>query len=550
MNNRIPIAVLTLLLCTLLQCTLLTPDAKAEDFVIQGTVTCVTPRGEFKLEGAEVEIFRYRQWWSDDRVDVKYTEKGGIYSVPLQADDVGEYYARVRLTDGKNVHLEEDVNSSTWSLDSPHESSDRAEIIADFRLEKEGGGAPECEIWAGVKTAYEEYKTTIGGDPPQTDYKVLLSKAVRIPFSYLATITWPENYAPGVSLPDVFGRFRTSFHEFGHTVRHSLDGDWNHLVNDASAYTYVQKHGPCKYQTGIRATAGYGFNEGWAYYWSNDGRSCPGEEDNFDLGGNVARDLLALARCSGVGRKGMVSILKQGQNIIHSQDEFRERFQATFPRCPLPPRDGSGMPIGGAISLPPPLEPAQLRATIKRNVATIDGTRKSLESKLNTLLKTPCEGLRCNDRDLRVEVTRARIATSQFALGLLRQDLNKVERGQTLSDYSLGAKDAWDIRAQRTTAARRDIVLTSLKRIEPLLKQRGDDAEAKRVAQQIQVLKSGVLLDPILLKLADVQNLQINDLDLPPAPSDSPWWRGWLIVLGVLVFVAIVLLIMRRSRPD
>ena len=541
-----PIAVLPLLLCMLL-----TLDAKAQNFVIRGTVTCVTPRGTFELAGAEVEIFRYRWWWSDDRVAVTSTDKGGMYRVSVQADDAGEYYARVRLTDGQHVYLEEAVNSSTWSQDSPRESNDRAEIIADFELKKDdGGGTPECEIWAGVKTAYEEYQTTIGGDPPETNYKVLLWKTIQVPYSFLATINWPENYSPGFSSGDPFERFRTSFHEFGHTVRHSLDGDWNHLVNDASAFTYVQFHDFCEHPIGIGPT-GFAFNEGWADFWSNVGRSCLGEEDNFDLEGNVARDLLALAKCPGVGRKGMVSILMQGQNIIHSQDEFRDRFQATFPTCPLPPRDGSGTPTSHPLSLPPPIEPAQLRAAIERDIATIDAARKSLESKLTTLLTAPCAGSRGIDRDLRAEVARARIATAWFTLGLLRQDLATVERGQTLSDYSFGARDVWDIRAQRTTAAHRDIVLTALKRIESLLKQRGDSAEAKRVARQMQVIESGTLQDPTLLKLADVRNLQSNDLDLPTAPSGPPWWHGWLIVLGVLFFVAIVLLlIMRRHTPD
>jgi hypothetical protein len=515
-------------------------------FTIRGTVHCLTPRGVLEVAGAEVEIFRYVSWRSDDRVAVTYTDAHAQYSVFVETDGVDDYYARVRLTDGQHVHLEEAVNSSTWSVDSQHQRNDASEIVADFVLEKDGGlGTPECEIWMGVKAAYDEYVATVQEDPPQTDYKILLWKTIQTPYSYLATINWPENYSPGYSSSDRFERFRTAFHEFGHTIRHSLDGDWNHFLADAINYMYAQFHGFCQHPGG-GGPAGFAFNEGWANFWSNVGQSCAGEEDNFELEGNVARDLLALSRCPGVGRAGMVGILKQGQNIVHSEDEFRDRFQTSFPNCPLPPRDGRGVPLSAALAIPPPIVVSQLASTLERDIADIHSARAALESKLDTLLATRCFGARCIDRDLRVEVARARIAAAQLALGMLRQDLLKVREGQMGFDYTSCAREAWETRAQHTTAARRDIVVTALRRIAPLLRRRGDAAEAARVAEQLRALEgAGALSDPALLNLADARNLRSDDLDLPPPANVNGCWQ---VLAGLATAIAIGRRLFRR--PD
>ncbi len=143
----------------------------------------------------------------------------------------------------------------------------------------------------------------------------------------------------------------------------------------------------------------------------------------------------------------MVSILKQGQNIIHSQDEFRERFHATFPDCPLPPRDGRGVPLGPALSIPAPIDASQLALTLERNIADIKSARTVLESKLDALLATPCSGTRRMDRDLRAEVVRARVASAQLALGILRGDLLRLRQDQTGIDYTPGANEVWETRA-------------------------------------------------------------------------------------------------------
>lgn len=499
------------------------------------------------VAGAEVEIFRYVWWRSDDRVAVPtYTDTCGQYSVFVETDGVDEYYARVRLTDGQHVHLEEAINSSTWSNDSQHQHNDTPEIVADFVLQKDGGmSTPECEIWMGVKAAYDEYVATLQEDPPQTDYKILLWKTIQTPYSYLATINWPENYPPGSSSSDQFERFRTAFHEFGHTIRHSLDGDWNHFLADAVNYTYAQFHDFCHHPGGI-GPAGFAFNEGWANFWSNVGRSCAGEEDNFELEGNVARDLLALSRCPGVGRVGMVGILKQGQNIVHSEDEFRDRFHATHPECPLPPRDGRGMPLGAALAIPPPIAISQLASTLEREIADIQSARAALESKLDTLVATRCFGARCLDRDLRVEVARARIAAAQLALGTLRRDLLKVREGQIGFDYTACARDAWETRAQHTTAARRDIVVTALRRIAPLLRRRGDAAEAVRVVEQLRALEgASPLSDPALLTLADARNLRSDDLDMP-SPANASDCRQ--ILASLVVAIAVGRRLFRRQK--
>src|SRR5262249_3864580 len=165
-----------------------------------------------------------------------------------------------------------------------------------------------------------------------------------------------------------------------------------------------------------------------------------------------------------------------------------------------PPRDGQGVPLGAALAIPPPIAVSQLASALEREIADIRSALAALESKLDTLLATRCFGASCIDRDLRVEVARARIAAAQLALGTLPRDLPTVREGQVGFDYTSCAREAWETRAQHITAARRDIVVTALRRIAPLLRRRGGAAEAARVVEQLRALEgASALSDPALL---------------------------------------------------
>lgn len=334
-----------------------------KNFVIRGNFSCMSVYSHVTpLANARVEFFRYRWWGQDDLVGNTETDENGDYEQALWANIQGDYYARLRL-DNRSVDVKDNWALSAWSIDSPHRNNSGPLIdLGSFTIQKDNGwGTPKCAIWQGARAAYVEFEKTTGYEPPSA-YSIIVWKGFLTPFSYLATTNWADNYPTGgfgarqndVALHD----FQTSFHEFGHTLRHSYDGDWNHFVNDASLYTYAREHGHCSPGgPGYQANDGFAFNEGWAEYWSEDTAPCDNAPTNTGIEGTVAHDLAVLAQqCPQVyggdatpvadrparRREGMISVLRRGQNIIHSDGEFRHQFQLQFPS----PECGNLPPVG------------------------------------------------------------------------------------------------------------------------------------------------------------------------------------------------------------
>src|SRR6185369_9205652 len=69
--------------------------------------------------------------------------------------------------------------------------------------------------------------------------------------------TWDTIHWPGVKKD--FGAF---YHEFGHRLRHAIDGDVAHFNNDLVWYRYGRHH-----ERDEDTNLGFAFNEGWANYF-------------------------------------------------------------------------------------------------------------------------------------------------------------------------------------------------------------------------------------------------------------------------------------------
>src|SRR5205085_9811601 len=126
------------------------------------------------------------------------------------------------------------------------------------------------------------------------------------------------------------GDYRVPKHEFGHTVRHKLDGGLAHFLFDVGHFNYLQNHSACN-----RTNPGFAFNEGWAEYWANDygpAPNCPGASPtDYSIEGNVASALAGLdANCRGVTRATMVNVLRSNPagvvGGIHSFEDFKSHL--------------------------------------------------------------------------------------------------------------------------------------------------------------------------------------------------------------------------------
>jgi hypothetical protein len=154
-----------------------------------------------------------------------------------------------------------------------------------------------------------------------------------------------------------FDSYSVNFHEFGHALRHTVDGSQTHFTNDASRWTYARKHGICGSDPGYIETEAFAFNEGWATYWERfltaDIRAiCPSNNPaNMTTEGSVAADLADISHIldgcilpAGLSpedaerfrRKSMFAVINRGENIMHSQGEFRSNFHQQFPGCIVP----------------------------------------------------------------------------------------------------------------------------------------------------------------------------------------------------------------------
>lgn len=324
------------------------------NLTIDGSWSC-NNRGDVKaIVGARVEL--WQQGLSTPtktytRIGVSvHTDSSGSYSFgPISSSSPFNYRVVLVYNDDHGVHLEDQpqkhdpgttVTGNTASGNLHH----------DVIINKGGGkGSPECAIWQGAHNAYQEYVSTVKQQPPARNYTIQMSNdfpniqlsnifptsiTFGTPFTTLDTTYWPYNFATqesgshGPYIP-----YEVNFHEFGHSVRHSLDGDFGHFLIDVARFGYARNHDYCS-----KTNEGYAFNEGWAEFWANNWGATPPNAPNcsplsttdMTVEGNVAAALYNLSLCPSVGRAGMVKVLQQNKGKIHSFTEFRDALTHIF----------------------------------------------------------------------------------------------------------------------------------------------------------------------------------------------------------------------------
>jgi hypothetical protein len=345
------------------------------DAVIRGWFASVHRGVAFPLEGALVEIYRDVPWQLDDWVGSTITAADGSFEVKLWTGTEGTYYAKLRLNDVAGVYLHDWWTPSIKDYNSVNRGSNIQPIVdlGGTVITKDGGqGTPKASVWQGGRAAYQEFIHTFGRQPPIGDYEIVNQNWDFTPFTARSTTNWKEGYdtfkfsneAPTAQTDPAFDayfsqflNYSVNFHEFGHALRHTVDGDQRHFTDDASRWTYGRKHSLCGSDKGYVDIEAFAFNEGWAEFWAMDTGDlfkfiCPEVPlDDMTKEGAVMNDMYTVAHAIDAclppvadraelfraERRNLFSVVNRGQNIMHSEGEFRSNAQQQFPGCALPP---------------------------------------------------------------------------------------------------------------------------------------------------------------------------------------------------------------------
>lgn len=366
-------------------------------------------QGEVPMSGVRVEL------WDQDcpadplgvcdtRMAVGVTDQNGRFKIGGFGGDGWNYhwsrpdvYIKLFFTDDlaqgpRGVRVINDLHQirSSWShtVSNVEGPIDFGVLISDYGIQP--GWSSTCQLWLAMRRAFQDYVADVGRLPPAGHAQVLHWSGLyglygplgstASPWANLDTVHWPTNYpgrthdSYGVPLTHahIVGIMR---HEFGHTVRHSYDGDANHFALDAGFFRYARPHEHCdsKHIGEIDwARRGFAFNEGWAQYWAGKTWSCGGNWwDDLTVEGNVAVGLAELQRQCRLNHEQMVDVLAAAPGQIHSFEEFENWARALYPGCTgvrgTPPvtRSGSPLTIGDVPA-------ADWRAMIADRLARID----------------------------------------------------------------------------------------------------------------------------------------------------------------------------------
>ena len=541
-----------------------------KDFTIRGSffsnhLGLVRP-----IQGAVVEIYREVTAWYDDMVDKTFTKDDGSFEVHRGANDEDTYYAKLKLNDEKGVYLHGSWSTNIWDINSNNRGNNRGPVIdlGNTIIEVDGGNStPKASIWQGSHHAYQEFVSTTGVSPPTGDYEIRIWKGFLYPYSYRSTTEWPDNYHTHVTFSDApsspqgtdnFFDYSVSFHEFGHAIRHSFDGDINHFNWDNTRFFYGREHEVCDSKN-----FGFAFNEGWAEFWAQEPRfyaPCPSGILDFEKEFNVAFDLTSLMTCTGRSRREMVEFLGSKQEFIHSDNDFREQFKIHFST------DLSACPVGTPFStrtpalrmrklvLNDPTAAAQkLESEISYRAQIIrefQGRLREATQKANEI-KSAKPG-EMNLKQIAVVVTEPMKIEGQIALldllqSAFQKQLDSLKRGRFRSpDYT----PEFDAKVRMEEFAfdnqSRIIAVTTLERcktaLSPYLSQdsKGD----------LKEIVAGLDRKLRLLNTKSVGSIDVFSLlKIPPAAlsnetvngdkaKHSTWWIWALAIIIVLSFIA------------
>lgn len=302
--------------------------AAAQETLFKAQFVCNDRGAIYPLAGARVEFWKrgvdaLPKWVTDTRLTVVQADETGRVAIRVNGPE-DDFYFRIQLsTPGAQgtpgVRATDWWAPWAWFADTPTNQNDVP--VQDYGAQGLGNGTipPECAAFEAVRQAYDDYATVVGSPPDGGRTVNLNAPSAGVPYSPYTSMFWPPRYPPARQP----GMFTTGFHEFAHTVRHGLDGDFLHFGLDLARFNYLTQHSACK-----KTNRGFAFNEGWAEYWAGDyspAPNCPGiPATDYAVEGNVAAGLAGLDRfCRGVDRPQMVAVLARNPGRIHSFEEFR-----------------------------------------------------------------------------------------------------------------------------------------------------------------------------------------------------------------------------------
>lgn len=288
---------------------------------------------EFPLKGARVMLMNSNANGStifDDVMGLSYINADGSFIVTGKGGDMvwpwpwskPDVYIRIVYNNDKGVRL---TNELDWDryFDTPQHDHNNFEGELDIGRWIIGhdvgiGNASKCGVWMAACNAWDEYVEIMGETPPSGKFDVEYWSGVwsGTPWTNDNTTHWPIHYSTSIMR-----------HEFGHLIRHAFDGNRNHFNWDVTRFRYARFHNPCNAGCDMISTdthvmgLAYGFNEGWADYWSDKDFNCPISE-KFECEAKNTIALRDLANSYAMGKRDMVNILKNHPGQIHSFDEF------------------------------------------------------------------------------------------------------------------------------------------------------------------------------------------------------------------------------------
>lgn len=533
------------------------------NFVIRGSFWYINAGDAARpLTGAQVEIFRYRSGWFDERVDVTYTDEQGAFSRDLYSSSDGEYYARLRLASQYDAQVEDADNSSVWSIDTAHQWNRGGLIdIGGVTISRDGGsGTPRAAVWQGFCDAIREFRNTAQQSPPGGYLNVIIYRGHVSPIAWYNEVHWPH----GLKTGETKNRYRGTMHEFAHVFRDVFDGSQWHWNDDNRVYLYGRKHTRCRILCGTQANDGFGFHEGWADYWSHDTNCCPGDIDNQNIEGTVAHDLQNLASCAGVGRRGMISVLAGGENLIHSDIDFRREYAKRFPQCSTQINGnisdgctaGQGPGCVTATSLYPQ-KPAFSLASAGMLVGLSHVTdqeeptfaldpanqRQDLVAAIESREKVVAD-LKEQQRSasgLRTFALRAAVEEGTVIVQRLRDELAEFDRGNTLERYSQRADVVPQLRDQ-FIAQRKAIQIRALRDALAVV----SPDQRPEINRRLLLLQESRIDDASLQSMILLPAVVGDDTIVLITPS-HPRWLLW-IALAITLFIVLVLVAFVRLR--
>ena len=441
-------------------CALAASDAVADNYNVHvtGDIFCSDNGTVAPLAHARIEMMDSDADGStifDDTMGQSTTDGSGHFDFSGSGGDPGSYswsrpdvYVRVTLSDEDltpfPVRLTDELNSAR-SWDSPEHDHDNVEgdvVIGSFTWGTSYDpnavhNSSQCGVWLKARKEYLDYTSIAGQYAPPYHYDVeywtgVFPITTETPWTNTDTTHWPRHY---VDIPTVT-------HEFGHAIRHSLDGNQDEFNLDVVRFVYAQSHDLCDSHN-----QGFAFNEGWAEYWA-DTVGC-NKTLHPDVEGDVADALKAMSECTG-GRSGMLTVLQNNPGSIHSIGEFANALQKIVSDCGAIPSSLGSSSSGLHVEphLPREKQIAWTQATIDDlQKAGNEASRKSeeLRATADRLRAQPCadvEACRAVTQAI-IDAISWRVRSRLLALAeaRLRGDIANVEA--TSTRLANGTFTAW-----------------------------------------------------------------------------------------------------------